>query len=132
VSWAIIPDDFESKTLPDVPGQPTKITIHGRKSELNMGLGDFALQTAVRAVNEMVAYFGIAEALPPKIDIIGLPFYPFFESPSWGLMIFREQNLFYNENFNSEVDKQLVASSVVEEIAHNVKQKFLCFYIAIN
>jgi len=53
-------------------------------------------------------------------DLIALPYFPDFSSPSWGLNGFREYDLFYLESINSKFDKQFTALTVAKEIAHNV------------
>jgi hypothetical protein len=54
------------------------------------------------------------------LDLIALPFFPDFSSPSWGLNGFKEFDLFYLENINSKQDKQFTALTIAKEIAHLV------------
>jgi hypothetical protein len=44
-----------------------KVTIHGRKSEIDSGHGDLALQVADRILKHMIVETGVTDALPPKI-----------------------------------------------------------------
>lgn len=83
-------------------------------------MGDFALNLVGQLVSYFVGYTGIKEALPPKLDLIGLPFYPEMASASWGLNGFHEEDLFYSQGVNSQADLQNIAFLVAKEIAHNV------------
>lgn len=98
----------------------TKLTIHGRKNEINSGYGDFALDLASKLLTYMNNAFQVPEAIPPKIDLIALPYFPDFSSPSWGLNGFHEDDLFYRPDVESQADKQRVAVILGKEIAHNV------------
>lgn len=117
LSWAVIPDDFQSRTDQT---QNVQIAVHGRRTEIEDNFGDFALQTAVKLVDALVSQTGVKEALPPKIDLIALPFFPYPTSPGWGLNGFREDDILYNPRVNSEADKQKVATYLAYEIARNV------------
>lgn len=117
LGWAILPDDFQSRS---VQTQGITVSIHGRRSEINDNFGDFALQTAAKLINELTTYTGISEALPPKIDLVALPFFPYAASPGLGLNGFREDDLLFNAKVNSEADKQKVATILAYEIARNV------------
>ncbi|CAF0707260.1 unnamed protein product [Brachionus calyciflorus] len=115
VAWAIIPDDFVSKST---SAGGIEITVHGRKSAQKMNEFDFPLEFARQVVEYYVRTFGITEALPPKIDLIGLPGFPDKSSPSWGLNGFHEDDLFYNDLYDTIADIQLVAEMIAKELAH--------------
>lgn len=88
VSWAVVPSDFGVKKITNVPNLDidvgfslneffdftllyldfySKISVYGRASEVNAGLGDFALEVAEKTLNYMLNSLKIREALPPKI-----------------------------------------------------------------
>jgi hypothetical protein len=46
------------------------VTVHGRASEINIGLGDFALEVAEKTLSYLVTYSGVQQAIPPKIGIL--------------------------------------------------------------
>jgi aminopeptidase N len=115
VAWAIVPDDFDSKSI-TVNG--VKVAVHGPKSAIQNNLAEFPLEVAQKVLQYYTSTFGINAAIPPKIDLIGLPGYPQPSSPSWGLNAFHQDNLFYNELLNSVADKQMVAEMIAKEFAH--------------
>lgn len=124
-----------------IPNIFMKISVYGRPSEINSGLGNFALEVAEKTLTYLNAQLGVPGAIPPKIgknrrcsncylltliykslciDLIAIPFYPDFSTPSWGLNGFREDDLFYNVSINSKADKQFTALSIAKEMAHMV------------
>lgn len=46
-----------------------KISVYGRPSEINSGLGNFALEVAEKTLTYLNAQLGVPEAIPPKIGI---------------------------------------------------------------
>lgn len=124
VAWAIVPDDFQSKS---VMVDNVKITVHGRKSAFQSNLADYPLEVAKNALQYYINTLGVREAIPPKIDLIGLPGYPVASSASWGLNAFHEDNIFYNDKLNSIADKQTVAEMIAKEFAHYVNISILYF-----
>jgi hypothetical protein len=134
VSWAVIPDDFQSVSVPDAPGQATKVSVWGRKSEIENGYANLALQLAPAFIQAMISYTGITEALPPKIDLIALPYYPQVTSPSWGLNAFREDFLLYNPKYDSDLVESGIALALAKDIAANVFSftKFIYLNFILN
>jgi aminopeptidase N len=120
VSWAVLPEDYQSRSLPDDPDRPTKVSVWGRKSEIENGYADLALQLAPAFIQAMVTYTGIKDALPPKIDLIALPYYPQITTPSWGLNAFREDFLLYNPKYDSDLVESGIALTLAKDIAANV------------
>lgn len=118
LAWAIVPDDFDSKSI-TVDG--VQISVHGRKSAINSNLADFPLEVARDVLNYYKNKLGILEAIPATINFIGLPGYPKKSSPSWGLNAFHEDYLFYNERLNSVADKFRISEFIAKELAHYVK-----------
>ena len=83
----------------------------------NVGLTDFALDTAVKTVEFFENYFGVPYPLP-KLDLIGLPDFSAGAMENWGLITFREQVLYVDPRHSSVDTKQFAAMIIGHEIAH--------------
>lgn len=93
--------------------------VYGRKLAKKNDLLDFALEAARLTIDFFENdYFKIPDALPPKIDLVGLPEFPAGAMEHWGVIGFRESRLFYTSKDNSVINKQRVALIVAHELAH--------------
>lgn len=72
-SWSVLPDDY--KVVETRTQLGTLIRIRGRKSAVDKGLLDFALEVSRRAIDfyQTVYFDSSLNAVPPKIDQIALP-----------------------------------------------------------
>ena len=116
-AWVIAPNDynFVEGTLND----GTKVKVWGRKSAVDNNLVEFALDVAINITHYFKDdYFKIGEAVTPKIDLVALPDFPAGAMEYWGVIVFRETALYYNEKVNSLDRKQGVAGIIAHELAH--------------
>jgi hypothetical protein len=60
--------------------------------------------------------------------LIGLPFFPSISTPSYGIHGFREDDLFWNYEFNSAIDEQMVVNTVAKEMVDNVNYAVIILY----
>lgn len=77
---------------------------------------EFALNFAVKTLEFYEDYFGIAYPLP-KCDFVALPDFASGAMENWGLITFREECLYVNEQTSLHT-KQYVAMVVAHELAH--------------
>ncbi|CAF0936439.1 unnamed protein product [Brachionus calyciflorus] len=116
VSFAVIPDDYEYKTIKALDN--LEIRVYGRNSLLKLGQGELVLGFAKRAIEYFSDYFGINEAIPPKIDLLAVPDFFVDSSKNWGLSAFNEEYLLYSDKVNSVNDGVVIARMVANEFAH--------------
>lgn len=83
----------------------------------NVKYTDFALKTAVDALEFYNHYFGIPYPLA-KCDLVALPDFASGAMENWGLMTFREQALLVDPLNTSLSLKQYVATVVAHELTH--------------
>lgn len=83
----------------------------------NVAYTDFALQTAIKALEFYNQYFDIAYPLA-KCDLVALPDFASGAMENWGLMTFREQALLVDPLNTSLHLKQYVANVVAHELTH--------------
>ncbi|RWS22799.1 puromycin-sensitive aminopeptidase-like isoform X2, partial [Leptotrombidium deliense] len=79
--------------------------------------GQFALNTAIRAVEYFQKYFGVAYPLP-KLDLIAISEFDAGAMENWGLITFKQVNMLLDSKSASLAQKQRVAFVVVHEVAH--------------
>ncbi len=84
----------------------------GKKSQ-----GQFALNTAIRALEFYNNYFDIPYPLP-VLDLIALPDFASAAMENWGAITYRETALLVDEKQTSAANKQWVAIVIAHEIAH--------------
>uniref|UniRef100_A0A8C5CLL3 Aminopeptidase n=1 Tax=Gadus morhua TaxID=8049 RepID=A0A8C5CLL3_GADMO len=76
----------------------------------------YALDTACKLLQFYNSYFDIAYPLK-KLDLVAIPDFLAGAMENWGLITFRETSLLVN-NQSSPLQKQLIASVVAHELAH--------------
>ena len=70
-----MPRDYEYRTVNTQNGKPVR--VYARKNAVSNEQIDFSLNVAQKTIDYFEnVYFGISEALPPKIDLIGFPQFP--------------------------------------------------------
>ncbi|KAL4630053.1 leucyl-cystinyl aminopeptidase [Arapaima gigas] len=77
---------------------------------------DYALQSAVKLLEFYNNFFGIKFPLK-KLDLVAIPDFLAGAMENWGLITFREAALLAG-NHSSLMDKQVVASVIAHELAH--------------
>lgn len=80
-------------------------------------LGQFALESSVRALTYMNDYFGIAYPLP-KMDHIAIPDFAAGAMENWGAITYRETALLYDPENSAAQAKQRILEVVAHEMAH--------------
>ncbi|KAG6476949.1 hypothetical protein ZIOFF_066199 [Zingiber officinale] len=92
-----------------------KIRVYASVGKSNRG--KFALDLAVKTLDLYKRYFSIPYGLP-KLDMVGVPSLRCEGMENYGLIIYRETYLLYDELLSSQKDKQEVADTVAHELAH--------------
>jgi aminopeptidase N len=93
------------------------VTVRTYATPDNVQFTDFALDTAVKALDFYTEYFGIPYPLP-KCDMIALPDFASGAMENWGLITYREQTLLVDPANTSLATRQYVAMVVAHELAH--------------
>lgn len=78
---------------------------------------DFALTTAVKAIEFFNDYFGVSYPLP-KSDHVALPDFSAGAMENWGLITYRETCLLVDEANTSIPAKEYVATVITHELSH--------------
>ena len=87
-AWVVAPDDFSSINTTTKNG--IEIRVYARKLAIQKDLAKFALDTARKTIDFFENdYFGISDAVPPKIDLVGLPDFPAGAMEHWGIVGFK-------------------------------------------
>ncbi|EZA50169.1 Aminopeptidase N [Ooceraea biroi] len=77
----------------------------------------FANDVANRAVQYLVQYTNISEIVP-KTDHIAIPHFSVEGMENWGLIIYNEARIIYDENIHFVIHKQDAAILIAHELAH--------------
>ncbi|KAL7403064.1 hypothetical protein ABVT39_023856 [Epinephelus coioides] len=111
---AFIVSDFAyiSNTIDDV-----LIRIFARKSAINAGQGEYALNKTGPILKFFEEYYNYSYPLP-KSDQIALPDFNAGAMENWGLITYRETALLYDEAFSSNSNKERIATIIAHELAH--------------
>ncbi|CAF1318772.1 unnamed protein product [Adineta ricciae] len=116
VSWAILPETYGK--ISDNDQSPT-VTIWARQEPTKKNHTTLALDIATNAIPFYKNYFNIAEALPPKKDILAIANMATTAMESSGLITYREERIIYDEKIATTYQKQQFADIVAHEIAHS-------------
>ncbi|XP_042437233.1 aminopeptidase M1-C-like [Zingiber officinale] len=92
-----------------------KIRVYTRIGKSNQG--KFALDLTTKTLDFLKGYFSIPYGLP-KLDLAAVPNFQEQGMENYGLLIFSEDYLFYDELSSSVKVKQQVAEIVAHELAH--------------
>ncbi|UYV77000.1 hypothetical protein LAZ67_14002774 [Cordylochernes scorpioides] len=82
-----------------------------------IGSANYALDIGPRILNFYEQFFQIPFPLP-KMDLVAVPDFNAGAMENWGLIIFRETALLFDEQEGSSGNKQRVATVVAHELAH--------------
>ncbi|XP_062097259.1 aminopeptidase M1-like isoform X2 [Humulus lupulus] len=98
-----------------------KVRVYGQVGKANQG--KFALHVAVKTLElykeyvEHSKYFAVPYPLP-KLDMVAVPDFAFGAMENYGLIIYREIALLYDDQHSAAANKQGVATTVAHELAH--------------
>ncbi|KAF7637818.1 hypothetical protein Mgra_00002792 [Meloidogyne graminicola] len=109
---ALVISDFVYR---EVKYNGINIRVWSQSSKLNYT--SHALEMSVKSLNYFENYFKIPYPLK-KLDIFGVPSLRVAAMENWGLILCRQQNLFYIEGVQAYRDKQFVTDVLAHEIAH--------------
>lgn len=106
-------NDFERYSPPFKPG--IKFTTWARSAMIEQ------CQYAAEIAPDIILYyemlFNIRFSLS-KMDQLAVPDFSAGAMENWGLIIYRENSLFYSEEDSSLIDKQHVTTTIAHELAH--------------
>ncbi|XP_068236621.1 glutamyl aminopeptidase-like [Palaemon carinicauda] len=105
--------DFTYKEMLMKSGMPFRVYA----PEGRIKNSQFALETGASILQMYEKMFDLPFPLP-KSDMAAIPDYSSGATEHWGIITFRETNIFFNENQSSAANKQRVASVVAHELAH--------------
>ena len=96
----------------------TKTRVFARPQQIQSGNAMYANDISAKLLDYFTEFFGVQYPLP-KSDQIAIPGYNFATAmENWGLVIYKETTLLYNESRNTVFNKQKVASVVAHELSH--------------
>ncbi|XP_066541158.1 alanyl (membrane) aminopeptidase-like b [Hoplias malabaricus] len=94
-----------------------KITIWARPEALDAGHADYASKISSPILKFYEEKFGVLYPLP-KLDQIALPDFGAGGMENWGLIMYREVALLYEEGVSSTSNKEWIATVIAHELAH--------------
>ncbi|XP_057428135.1 aminopeptidase M1-like [Lotus japonicus] len=92
-----------------------KVRVYCQVGKANQG--NFALHVAVKTLELYKDYFDTPYSLP-KLDMIAIPDFAAGAMENYGLVTFREIALLYDDQHSAASNKQMVATVVAHELAH--------------
>ncbi|XP_059190936.1 aminopeptidase N-like [Centropristis striata] len=95
----------------------TLIRIWARRTAIEQGQGDYALNVTGPILDFFQSYYNISYPLS-KSDQIALPDFYFGAMENWGLVTYRETNLLYDPVTSSNGNKETTATIIAHELAH--------------
>ncbi|KAK2841767.1 hypothetical protein Q5P01_011967 [Channa striata] len=93
------------------------IRIWARRTAIEQGQGDYALNVTGPILDFFQSYYNISYPLS-KSDQIALPDFYFGAMENWGLVTYRETNLLYDPVTSSIKNKETTATIIAHELAH--------------
>ncbi|XP_041650601.1 aminopeptidase N-like isoform X2 [Cheilinus undulatus] len=111
---AIIVSDYMH--INDTQGD-TLIRIWARRTAIEQGQGDYALNVTGPILDFFQSYYNISYPLK-KSDQIALPDFYFGAMENWGLVTYRETHLLYSPVTSSNGNKETTATIIAHELAH--------------
>uniref|UniRef100_A0A8B9KZ21 Aminopeptidase n=1 Tax=Astyanax mexicanus TaxID=7994 RepID=A0A8B9KZ21_ASTMX len=94
-----------------------QIRIWARRKAVSEGHCAYALNLTGPILNFFENYYNVPYPLS-KSDQIGLPDFYFGAMENWGLVTYREANLFYDPAISSNGNKEQTATIIAHELAH--------------
>ncbi|XP_062245063.1 aminopeptidase N-like [Platichthys flesus] len=95
----------------------TLIRIWARRSAIDQGQGDYALNVTGPVLDFLQSYYNISYPLS-KSDQIAIPDFYFGAMENWGLVTYRETNLLYDPLTSSIRNKETTVTIIAHELAH--------------
>uniref|UniRef100_A0A0A0L0S9 Aminopeptidase n=1 Tax=Cucumis sativus TaxID=3659 RepID=A0A0A0L0S9_CUCSA len=91
-----------------------KVRVYCQVGKANQG--KFALHVAVKTLDLYKEYFDVPYSLP-KLDMVAIPDFP-GAMENYGLVTYGETALLYDDQHSAAANKQMVATVVAHELAH--------------
>lgn len=91
------------------------LTVWTRPDAINSAA--YALEVGPKVLNFLENFFGIKYPLP-KMDMIAMPDFAAGAMENWGIIIYRETAMLFEENVSASSHKLRVATVVAHELAH--------------
>ncbi|XP_041930194.1 aminopeptidase N-like [Alosa sapidissima] len=113
---AFIVSDFGS-IQKDETDSTTLVRIWARKTALESGHGDYALNVTLRVLEFFERYYNTSYPLT-KSDQVALPDFNAGAMENWGLITYRETSLLYDPKTSSNGNKERVLTVIAHELAH--------------
>ncbi|KAE9420674.1 hypothetical protein Angca_006406, partial [Angiostrongylus cantonensis] len=107
--------DFVEKTATSTK-RPIMVRLYAPRDVL-IGQSEFALNTAVRALEYFEDYFNIAYTLK-KMDLVALDDFSAGAMENWGLMTFPDSLVLYTDGVTSISSKECIALVICHEVSH--------------
>ncbi|XP_015606288.2 glutamyl aminopeptidase isoform X2 [Cephus cinctus] len=104
-----------TSSVKSLDGRSIPISIYSKSNDRNKI--QLALTVSAKAMQFYGTLFGIDYPLP-KIDLVAVPDFAAGAMENWGLITFRESQLFFNENHSSCANMKSVALTISHELAH--------------
>eukprot|EP00698_Gefionella_okellyi_P025346 TRINITY_DN9242_c0_g1_i2.p1 TRINITY_DN9242_c0_g1~~TRINITY_DN9242_c0_g1_i2.p1 ORF type:complete len:905 (-),score=147.60 TRINITY_DN9242_c0_g1_i2:2079-4760(-) len=111
LSWAV--HDLANITAVAANGIP--VTIYTRTEYIV--LVEYALQFACQALVAFEQFVGVPFPMQ-KLDIVVTPHYLYQATEGWGMMLFSEASILYDELLCTDIQKQTAVTLIAYEIAH--------------
>lgn len=93
----------------------TKVSVYAPEHQL--ADANFSLEVGIRGLETLESFFNISFPLP-KQDLLAVSDFSAGAMENWGLITFRDQILLWNPERSSVDQKELTASVIVHELAH--------------
>lgn len=114
---AMVVSDFGSVQNHTTAGVQTR--IYGRQEPIDAGEAEYAAIITPQILDFFVDYFNVSYPLP-KSDQIGVPDFGAGAMENWGLVIYREVYVLYNEKTSTINYKIRITNIISHELAHQV------------
>ncbi|RWZ79394.1 MAG: M1 family peptidase [Candidatus Chaera renei] len=111
---AFVAGDLQYKTKKTVSGCEVRVWATPVQPAESL---DFALETAVKAIEFFEDYFGSAYPLP-KCDHVALPDFSSGAMENWGLITYREMLLLADPATASQSNREYIATVIAHEVSH--------------
>uniref|UniRef100_A0A914WDA4 Aminopeptidase n=1 Tax=Plectus sambesii TaxID=2011161 RepID=A0A914WDA4_9BILA len=95
---------------------PIRVSIHANQDMIK-GKADLALETAIKGLEYLETFFKVPFPLE-KQDLLALDDFAEGAMENWGLITFRDSLLLYDQNRSTTRSKEMIATVVVHELAH--------------
>uniref|UniRef100_UPI00398F08FF aminopeptidase Ey-like n=1 Tax=Pristiophorus japonicus TaxID=55135 RepID=UPI00398F08FF len=97
--------------------QTTKIRVWGRQQAISAGQGAYALKAAGKLLDFYEQKYNIYFPLT-KIDLVAVPCFESGGMENWGMIVFRETNLLFDPEENTEGNKLTMLLVIAHELTH--------------